>query len=61
MPFVIIPVGWFVACLENDPNSPARTVYPGTYILKFWQGIVDVILRGVTIVREGAEQRAHTA
>ena len=50
-----------MACLENDPNSPARTVYPGTYILKFWQGIVDVILRGVTIVREGAEQRAHTA
>ena len=43
-----------MACLENDPNSPSRSVYPGTYILKFWQGIVDFILRVVTIVRERA-------
>ena len=52
MPFVIIPVGWMVACLENDPNAPSRNIFPGIFILKFWQGIVDIVLRASTIVRE---------
>lgn len=51
MPIVIIPVGWMVECLGSDPNSPTRSVFPGIYILKFWQGIVDIVLRAITLVR----------
>ena len=32
-------------------KEAVTTVKPGPTIVKFWQGIVDVVLRGVIVVR----------
>ena len=47
MPSILILAEW----LGGDPNSLRSAFRPGWHIFKFWQGIVDIVLRGIALVR----------